>query len=77
MTALHSAAVQCGTNFPLLGNYVPGQALCVPGPGRRGTAVPCPRCVQFDLVDSPGADTEDQAAGSAAGAHSKKLTEVV
>ena len=22
MTALHSAAVQCGTNFPLLGNYV-------------------------------------------------------
>ena len=24
MTALHSAAVQCGTNFPLLGNYVGG-----------------------------------------------------
>ena len=31
MTALHSAAVQCGTNFPLLGNYVIKQLYRVRG----------------------------------------------
>ena len=37
MTALHSAAVQCGTNFPLLGNYVRGLLRdCTTGCGTDG-----------------------------------------
>ena len=45
MTALHSAAVQCGTNFPLLGNYV-----MVKLKDRILDPIPHPSDVDYDTI---------------------------